>query len=183
MNPQSARIIFLQALTLLLLALPFMAAGAYVWQQHLWAQAQLSELAPRHARLQGMRTMQPELQAAANQAQTTLSQHIYPATLDATKAGNDAQQRIRTVFEASQLTIGSLQVLNAKDSDTFQRINVVLQVEGTLPSMHEAILKLREQTPSILVDTLTLQSIGAVRPASTQRLSGNFNFSVLRARS
>lgn len=183
MNSQSARIILLQALTVVLLAMPFVAAGAYVWQEYLQTQAQLSQLEPRHARLQGMRAMQTELEAAANQAQATLGRHVYPATQDATKAGNDAQQRIRTVFEASQLTIGSIQVLEAKDSDTFQRINVVLQAEGTLPSLHEAILKLKDQTPSILVDSLTLQSIGSVRPASTQRLSGNFNFSVLRAKS
>ena len=39
------------------------------------------------------------------------------------------------------------------------------------------------QTPVVLVDSLSLQTIGAVRPASIQRLGGQFNFSVLRVRS
>lgn len=183
MTRQSTRIAFLQALTLLILALPFVAAGTYVWQKHTWAKARILELEPRHARLQGMRTMLPELKAATQQAHTTITNQAYPASQDSTNAGNDAQQRIRALFETNQLTIGSLQVLEAKDNDRFQRISIVLQVEGTLPSLHEAILKLNDQTPAILVDSMNLQSIGSVRPASAQRISVNFNFSVLRVRS
>ncbi len=183
MNRLSIRIALLQALTLLVLALPFLAVGAYVWQKHAWAQALLSELEPRHARLQGVQAMQTELEGAAKSAQALLANQAYPATLDATKAGNDAQQRIRAVFAESQLSVESIQVLAAKDSEHIQRISVVLQVEGTLPSLQEALLKLRAQTPVILVDSFALQSTGAVRPASTQRLSGSFNFTVLRVRS
>ena len=183
MNRQSIRIAILQALTLLLFALPFVALGTYVWQKHVWAQGLLSELEPRHARLQGIQTIQPALEAATQNTRGLLSQRTYPATLDATKAGNDAQQRIRAVFAESQLNVESIQVAEAKDTEHFQRIGIMLRVEGTLPNIQVALLKLKSQTPTILVDSFTLQSTGAVMPASTQRLSGSFSFSVLRARS
>lgn len=182
MNRQFVRILVLQALTLLLLALPFVAVGTYVWRKHVWAQSLLSELEPRHARLQGIKAVQPALELAGLKARTLLVGQAYPATLDATKAGNDAQQRIRAVFAESQLAVESIQVVEAKDSEHFQRIGVTLRVEGTLPNIQQALLRLRSQTPIILVDSFALQSTGAVKPASTQSLSGNFSFSVLRAR-
>ena len=185
MNRDSARIVFLQAMTVLLVALSLLAAAAFIWQKHVRAEAQLSELEPRFARVQGLRAMQPELEKAAKSAQAALQKHAYPAELDATKAGNDAQQRIRTVFEASQLNIASIQVQEVKDSkegEGFQRINVVLQAEGTLSNIRDAGLRLKDQTPTILIDSMTLQNMSPARPASVQRLSANFSFSVLRAR-
>lgn len=183
MNRKAAQIVLLQALTLVLLASPFLAAGIYTWQKHAWALDSMAQLEPRHARLQGVQAMLPELTAATARAQATLNEHSYPADQDAAKAGNDAQQRIRSIFEASQLTINSLQVLPPKDSERFQSIAISLQVEGTLPEMHAALLKLRDQKPSIQVDSFSLQSTGPVRPASTQRVAGSFGFSVLRAKS
>ena len=183
MNRHALSIAALQALILLLVALPFIAAGIYVWQKHSWATTLLSELEPRHARLQGLRAIKPALEVAVKDAHVLLAQHAYPATLDATKAGNDAQQRIRAMFAESQLTVDSIQVVEAKESEHFQRIGVVLRVEGTLQALQDALLKIRAQSPTILVDSFTLQSTGQVRPASTQRVSGNFNFSVLRLRS
>ena len=130
-----------------------------------------------------LNTIKPELDAAITQSRAWLAQQAYPATLDATKAGNDAQQRIRAVFAESQLNVDSIQVVEAKDSDHLQRIGVVLRVEGTLPAMQAALLKIRTQSPTILVDSFSLQSTGLVKAASTQRVSGNFSFSVLRVRS
>lgn len=183
MNRLSIRLVFLQALTLLLLTSPFVAIGAYVWQKHLWAQKTLSDLEPRHARLQGIKGIQSELEHSVQIARALLASQTYPASLDATQAGNDAQQRIRAVFTDSQLAVDTIQVVEIKGNEQFQRIGVVLRIEGTLPSMQAALLKLKTQTPTILVDSFSIQSIGAAKPASVQRMSGNFNLSVMRSRS
>lgn len=183
MNKLSVRTAILQATTVLALTLPLIAAGIYVWQKHVWAQSLIAELEPRHARLQGVQAMQTELKALVVGAQNLLSSQTYPATLDATMAGNDAQQRIRSAFTESQLNVESIQVIAAKDSEHFQRIGVTLVAEGTLPSIQDALLKLSSQSPTILVDSFSIQSTGAVRPSSTQRLSGSFSFSVLRVKS
>jgi len=183
MNRQAAQIVLLQVITVVLLVAPLMALGIYVWQKHNWAQESLLQLEPRHARLQGLHAALPELTAANARAQATLSEHAYTAAQDATKAGNDAQQRIRAVFEASQLTVNSLQVLPPKDHELFQTITISLQAEGTLAEMHAALLKLGTEKPSIQVESFSMQSTGPVRPASTQRLLGSFGFVVLRAKS
>ena len=183
MNQQSARLVLLQVFTLLILTLPFFAVGFYVWHKHVWAQSLLSELEPRHARLQGILAMQTEFDGAIKTDQATLIQKAYPAALETTMAANDAQQRIRAVFTQSQINVESIQVGAAKDGEQFQRIGVTLVIEGALPNIQDALLKLSSQTPAILVDGFSLQSTGAVRPSSAQRLSGNFSFSVLRLKS
>jgi general secretion pathway protein M len=182
MNRQAAKIATLQFLTALLVLLPLIAAGVYIWHKHQWANSLLADIEPRHARLQGLGSLKPELEVALKQTQTALAKHVYSASLDATKAGNDAQQRIRKVFAESQLTIDSVQVLAAKDVENFQRIGVVLRVEGSLPNVHEALLRLGDQSPTILLDSVLIQNLGPLKPSSPQRLMGNFSFSVLRAK-
>lgn len=182
MNRQATKIATLQLLSVLFILLPLIAAGVYVWQKHKWANALLAEIEPRHARLQGLGSLKPSLEIASKLTQTALAKHVYPASLDATKAGNDAQQRIRNVFADSQLTIDSVQVLAAKDVESFQRIGVVLRVEGSLPNIHDALVRLGDQSPTILLDSVSIQNLGPVRPSSPQRLMGNFSFSVLRAK-
>ena len=177
------RIAWLQALTVLVLLLPLAGGGLYVWTLHQRLQNHLADLEPRFARLTGLLARQADLQALGVQANAQLARLTYPASQDVTQAGNDAQQRIRSLFADSKLDIISIQVLPPKEEGKFDRILVNLRVEGDLAGIQDALRKLSSQSPVVLVDSLTLQTIGAVRPASIQRLGGQFNFSVLRVRS
>lgn len=181
--PPFSRIALLQGLTVLLLMLPLAIAGWYVWAEHQRLQIHLAELAPRYARLAGLVEHQADLKALEKQANEQLARTAYPAKQDLTQAGNDAQQRIRSLFADSKLDIVSIQVLPpAKDEVKFDRIQIALRVEGELVGIQNALALLAKQSPAVLVDSITLQTIGAVKPASVQRLSGQFNFSVLRVR-
>lgn len=177
------RTAWLQALTVLVLLLPIGGTALYVWTKHQSVQSRLSDLEPRYARLAGLLERQTDLQKLGLQANEQLGSLAYPASQDVTEAGNDAQQRIRSLFSDSKLDIISIQVLPSKEDTKFDRIPINLRVEGDLTGIHDAFLKLSTQSPLVLVDSLTLQTIGAVKPASVQRLSGQFNFSVLRVRS
>ena len=177
------RIAWLQALTVLVLLLPIAGAALYVWTQHQSVQTRLSDLEPRYARLAGLLERRADLQTLGVQANAQLARLAYPASQDVTQAGNDAQQRIRSLFADSKLDIISIQVLPPKEEPKFNRIPINLRVEGDLAGIQEALLKLSTQSPVVLVDSLTLQTIGAVKPASIQRLGGQFNFFVLRMRS
>ncbi len=178
------RIAWLQALTILALLLPLAGAGALVWREHRFSQQRLADLAPRYARLTGLLEQKAALDAMGIQAKEQLARLTYPATQDVTQAGNDAQQRIRTLFADSKLDIISIQVLPPlKEESKFDRIPISLRVEGDLTGMQNALSLLAAQSPLVLVDNLTLQTIGAVKPASIQRLGGQFNFFVLRVRS
>jgi len=178
------RIAWLQALTVLVLLLPLAGAGIFVWIHHQRIENHLADLEPRYARLAGLLERQSDLKALAVQANDQLARLTYPAAQDVTQAGNDAQQRIRSLFTESKLDIISIQVLaSPKEDAKFDRIPINLRVEGDLAGIQNALSSLARQTPMVMVDSLSLQTIGAVRPASIQRLGGQFNLSVLRVRS
>jgi len=181
--PVIDRIAVIQGLTVLLLVLPLAMVSVYAWSTHQRLQSHLAELAPRYARLAGLVEHQADLKALEKQANEQLTRIAYPAKQDLTQAGNDAQQRIRGLFADSKLDIVSIQVLPpGKEEAKFDRIQIALRIEGELSGIQNALALLATQTPVILVDNMTLQTIGAVKPASAQRLSGQFNFSVLRVR-
>ncbi len=177
------RTAWLQALTVLALLLAMAGAALYVWTRYQSVQNHLSDLEPRYARLAGLLEHRADLQTLGLQAKAQLARLAYPASQDVTQAGNDAQQRIRGLFADSKLDIISIQVLPPKEEAKFDRIPINLRVEGDLSGIQDALLKLSTQSPLVLVDSLTLQTIGAVKPASVQRLGGQFNFFVLRVRS
>ena len=177
------RIAWLQALTVLLLVLPLIGASLYVWTVHQRVQTQLTDLEPRYARLAGLLERQADLKALGVQANQQLGRLVYPSSQDVTQAGNDAQQRIRALFADSKLDIISIQVLPPKEEAKFDRIPISLRVEGDLAGIHAALAKLSAQSPLVLMDSVTVQTIGAVKPASTQRVGSQFSFYVLRVRS
>ena len=176
------RVAWLQALIVLALLVPLAGGGLYAYSVHQRAQIRLAESEPRIARLAGLLERQSDMKTLTAQANAQLNRQAYPATQDITQAGNDAQQRIRSLFADSKLDIVSVQVLPPKEEGKFDRISIDLRVEGDLTGLQNALSLLSAQTPSVFMGGMVIQTIGAVRPASTQRLGGQFNFSVLRVR-
>lgn len=177
------RIAVLQACTLAaLLAIPG-AAGLYVWKKHQWAEEQLAQLEPRFARLAGLQQSKERLASAEASANALLASHVYPSSQDAAQAGNDAQQRIRTLFADSKLDVASIQVLPSKEAASFDRIGIALRVEGDLTGIQNALALLEKQSPTVWVDSISIQAVGFVKPQTAQRLAAQFSFSVLRVRS
>ncbi len=180
---QFNRIAGLQALIMAALILPLAGAGLYAWIHHLRIQTHLSDLEPRYARLAGLLERQADLKSLSGKVNEQLARIAYPASQDVSQAGNDAQQRIRSLFAESKLDIISIQVLPPKKEETkFDRISIDLRVEGDMAGIQNALVKLASQTPVVVVDSLSVQTIGSVRPASNQRLGGQFNLYVLRVR-
>lgn len=173
----------LQAITVaVVLAVPA-GAGWWVWTKHQWATAQLAQLEPRYARLAGLQQSKDKLAQAEASARALLGAHAYPAEQDALQSGNDAQQRIRTLFADSKLDIGSIQVLPPKEQGGFDRIGIVLQVEGDLTGLQNALTLLEKQSPTVWLDSASIQTVGVVKPKMPQRLSARLSFSVWRVRS
>ena len=181
-RPIFNRIAWLQGLTVLLLLLPLLGGGLYVYDVHQRAQSRLADIEPRFSRLAGLVERRADLKTQGAQAAAQLARQAYPSTQDVTQAGNDAQQRIRSLFADSKLDIISIQVLPPKEEGKFDRIAIDLRVEGDITGIHNALALLSSQVPTVLVENIALQTIGAVRPASVQRLGGQFSFSVFRAR-
>jgi len=177
------RMLALQVLTLLLLLVPLVGLGVAAWFKHQQLQTNLTDLEPRYARLLGLASHHAQLQTLGNTVNSALTRLTYPASQDLANAGNDAQQRVRSLFADNRLDIIAIQVVPAKEEGPFNRITITLRVEGNLTDLHAALGKLPTLTPAVVLDSMTLQIIGAARPASVQRLGGQFNFSVFRVRS
>ncbi len=177
------RIVLLQWLTLIVALIPVLWAGYFVWDKHQHMLTQLAQIEPRYARLLGIVERRADYKTLNLIVREHLGWLSYPATQDATKAGNEAQQRIRGVFSENQLDISSIQVMPPKQLGEFDKIEISLRVEGNIKSLHDALSKLAEVSPVVLVDSLSLQTIGAARPASVQRLGAQFILTVFRSRS
>lgn len=176
------RVVLLQWLTMLVLLSMVVFAGYTLWVKHNRVQGILVDLEPRYARLQGMLDRQADMVAVDAKAKELLLQLAFPATQDLAKTGNDAQQRIRSLFTDSRLDVISIQISPGKIEGQFDRISISLRVEGNLADIQTALARLAEQTPAILIDSMVLQTIGAARPASVQRIGGQFVLSVFRVR-
>ena len=174
---------FIQSATVILVGLILLVAGYYGWRKYQWAQEQLVQVGPRYARMQGVQGLGSDLEAIRKSTLDNLGKGVYFADTEVSKAGNDAQQRIKAAFEASQLSVISLQVLEPKEEERFQRIRITLLAEGPLQNIQDALLRIRDQNPVVLVDSFSIQTTGYVRPASIQVLTANFEFQVLRLKS
>lgn len=172
------------ALTITLGTVLLALAGitVFILQKHQMAQSQLAELEPRYARLLGLQASRADLVHAETEARALLVRYAYPSTQDVSQAGNDAQQRVRAVFSGAGLEVASSQVLPPKEDKFFDRIPLTVRLEGELVALQSALMVLSGQSPVIIVDGFTVQTIGFVKAEMPQKLSVQFNLSVLRAR-
>jgi general secretion pathway protein M len=173
----------LVAAILAALLLPLALAGGYFYNKYLWAENKLAEIEPRHARLLGLEAGKPELGQALAQSEVLVSRYVYPASLDVSQAGNEAQQRIRTIATKAGLSIMSSQVLPPKVEGQFDRVPLTVRLEGELPALQTALVVLAGESPAINFETMLVQTIGAVKPEIPQRLNVQFNLFILRAKS
>ena len=170
------------AATLAFVLLPLAFGGSYVWHKHQWAQNEMNRIAPRYARLEGLQQHAQELDERLAATQQQLAQYVYPADVDATQAGNDAQQRVRSVLGAAGLTVVSSQVLPTKVDQGFERISLVVQVEGELIHLQSALAVIPGLTPVVLIDGINAQISGVQRADRPQRLAVRLSLSVLHVK-
>ena len=131
----------------------------------------------------GLRERADDLKSIEANVQNRLRQYVYPSGQEISQAGNDAQQRVRGVFSAAGLDVVSSQVLPPKVEQDFDRISISVRLEGELLGLQSALAVLPGMTPVVLVDGMSVQTIGLPKPDVPQRLAIQFNLSVLRARS
>jgi general secretion pathway protein M len=165
-----------------LLTLMALWGGGLALDVYRKAQSRVTELEPRYARLQGIRAKSKDLESTDAKAAALLAQLAYPSTLEVTQAGNDAQQRLRTIFIGAGLEVISSQVLPAKAEKEFDRIPLSVRLEGELLGLQSALAVLSSQTPAILVEGFSVQVVGAIRADKPQRLTSQFSMYVLRVR-
>ena len=162
----------------------FFAVGliVYVVARHQWAQAALEQAEPRYARIAGLEMSAVELERAVAESRTALARQTYGASQEVALAGSDAQQRARELFTKAGLQVSSTQVLAAKTAEGFDRIPIVLRLEGDLPALQTALAALPAQAPSLFLDGFNVQTIGIPRADVLSRLNIQVNLFVLKVR-
>ena len=170
------------ALFSLVLLMPILAGG-YVLTKYRWAEEKLAELEPRYARLLGLEASKAQMTQAMVDSAAFVSRFAYPASLDVSQAGNDAQQRIRSITTGAGLSIASSQVLPPKSETYFDRVPLTVRLEGELPALQAALVVLANQAPAIHFESSIIQTYGQVKADTPQRLVLQFNLFVLRSKS
>ena len=185
MNTLAVRRTALVVLLLAFVLLPVIGGAVYVRTKHAWGKERLAQMDPRYARLLGLESQRGELEAARQRATELRAQYVYPAALDGTQTGNQAQQKVRDLFSSAGLQVITSQVLPPKEEKGFDRIPLVLRAEGELLGLQSALAVLGAQQPVIVINELDVQVLGGlanINPKLPPRLSAQFTLSVLRER-
>ena len=127
----------------------------FVVSRHQQAAAQLAAIDPRYARLTGLIQHKDEFAQMSQAVQANLQQFVYPAGQDAGQVGNNALQRVRELATARDLRISSSQAAAPRDEHGFDRIGLVLRIEGQWPQLVGFLRELVQQRPAI--DTTNMQ--------------------------
>lgn len=178
---------WVQLFVFLLLVGSVAYAAWWVQGKHRYMQEALADINSKHARLQGILDSGEKIIQARDGLTAQIAATVYPAGMDATKAGNDAQQRISAVLSAAQLTVMGIQVLPPDgDAAAFEQIPISVQAEGSPSAVGDALQVLatvQADKPVVLTRSLQVQAVGAVRPNEPVKLSVRVQFVVLRAKS
>ncbi len=172
---------FAAAFWALLLAALLAFAVQFVFDQHRTATRRVHEAEPRVARLAGLAADAKRLQEAAATATQIVLHHAYPATRDASQAGNDAQQRVRELFSKGGLDVVSIQVLPARQQQQFDRIPISLRADGELVAMQATLAALPSLSPSVFVEGFAFSGASTADNAPA-RVVGELQLFVLRVR-
>lgn len=181
MSPTPILIRGLQVLTLVLFALPLLVGGYWLYQVHQRTKAEIADITPRLARLEGMATQQQAFEEHAQLARNLVSAFAWPANTEKTQLANESQQKIRTAMEQSGLKLDGLQARDLGEEQGFLRTRISLRFEGNLAQLQQALMALRSMTPALVHENLKINNEGPFNPATIQRLTGSMDILVLKA--
>lgn len=180
-RPDRRQLLFASAFWVLILGGLAAAAVQVAWRTHQEAAQQIETLEPRIARLAGLGSDRTKLAEGAKALTEQVQRHAYPASRDATQAGNDAQQRARELFARAGLEVASIQVLPPRTSGGFDRIPITLRVDGELAAVQAALATLASASPTLFVEGFSMQGANGAEPAAP-RVMAELQLFALRVR-
>ena len=142
------------ALTLLLPLLVYLKLLVAAWGLRAQAAEGIDNLEPRMARVQGVLEVQDELGGLAHRAEQARSRLVYPASADRAAAAASLQTDLRQLMREAGLSISDSQVLPARTEDNFDYIAIRLTVSGDMASLDEALTRLAEFKPLVMVEAM-----------------------------
>ena len=154
----------------------------FVVSRHQQAAAQLAAIDPRYARLTGLIQHKDEFAQMSQAVQANLQQFVYPAGQDAGQVGNNALQRVRELATARDLRISSSQAAAPRDEHGFDRIGLVLRIEGQWPQLVGFLRDLVQPRPDIYTTNMQLAVQFGGMPGTSPVVLAQLDLYVLQER-
>jgi len=177
-RPEALWLLIAGALLLALLAW----ASWTVVAKYRQASAVLAEIEPRHARLAGLLQNQELLAQTDSALQANLIEHVGTAEEDPGQTGNAALQRVRELATARDLRISSSQAAAPRDEHGFDRIGLVLRIEGQWPQLVGFLRELVQQRPAIYTTNMQLAVQFGGMPGTSPVVLAQLDLYVLQER-
>jgi len=176
--PAQARLVAGGLLAVLLVLLLLVTGRMLSWYAE--GSQRLQHAEPRIARLLGFADSVDTLRESGTHIGQRLEALTYPATTDMASTGANAQQQVRRIAEAAGLGVTGSQVLGPTAHEGFQEIRIDLTASGTMESLEQVLLGLREARPLILVRSIEMNPVLDRRQQTAQNLSLSLRVSVLK---
>lgn len=165
---------FLQALLLLVLAIPCIALAAWLWGKHQSWQANLQRQEAMYARLTGIQAQQTDMAQALEQAQQQAGLYLFPAEGEPETTANAALQQLRQAMDGMGVKVTSSQIKVDKvepqedETQPYQRLQVLVSLDGQWRDIQLALAALRDIRPLLWVDKVQISLKTRLQSANNQ---------------
>ncbi len=119
-------------------------------------QQEIDRLEPRLARLKGLYENEALMQASATELQGLLERRVFPPDLDRVSIAATMQKDLKQVFADAGMAVSSSQALPLRREGNFDHVLVRYTVTGTLRGLDDALRRIAEFTPLVLVASVEL---------------------------
>ena len=160
----------LQTLLLLILALPLSLGLWWWWGKHQSWQNSLERQEAIYARLPGMQAQQDDIAQTLQQASRHSALYLYPAQGEPEANANDALQQLRSALDRVGVQVSSSQVkvLPQDEALSYQRLELLLNLEGKWSDIQLALAALRDIRPLLWIDKVQINLKTRLQSANNQ---------------
>lgn len=141
-------------ITLLVPLLVYLNLLLGVWGVRSEYASGIGRLEPRIARLSGIKAFEAELAESSTLAQQQLVRLVYPPTSDRAGVAASLQSDIKELMTEAGLSVSNSQVLPLREEEHFDYIGVKLTVSGSLQSLDDALARLADFSPVVIIEAL-----------------------------
>ena len=178
----------LQALLLLVLAIPCIALATWLWGKHQSWQNNLQRQEAMYARLTGIQAQQTDSALALEQAQQQVSLYLFSAEGEPEATATAALQQLRQAIDGIGVKVTSSQIkldLQEDEAQPYQRLQLLLSLDGKWSDIQLALAALRDIRPLLWVDKVQISlktRLQSANPEVEQTLGVELAISLYKAK-
>lgn len=178
----------LQALLLLVLAIPCIALATWLWGKHQSWQNNLQRQEAMYARLTGIQAQQTDIALALEQAQQQASLYLFSAEGEPEATATAALQQLRQAIDGIGVKVTSSQIkldLQEDEAQPYQRLQLLLSLDGKWSDIQLVLAALRDIRPLLWVDKVQISlktRLQSANPEIEQTLGVELAISLYKAK-